>query len=321
MTDKYNIQTGRAGILNLISQRERGFLFNSQYKSNVTKVKVNQLPKFSDLPTVYSDVDDGYFFNFLRSGTRGNLFGVGEYHFRTTTDRGLVCVFEFTTHNSVGKDASIITSFSKRYFTEYCFVNMPISDIADLSYRNQKMLLIVGNLNFRKCAALLSPIACDYVHQGLSWKMDDQVFCCAGDINSENFVLGCTYGFYVCKSFKLSKKYHLQDSIIAAEFNNDGNLFFISDLTNGIQLCDMRENIESSLRNSLPYIKEPAVSDPSFCAMRMKLLSDQVTLIASSKTGHIKVSGKDITENTAVDVDDTDYIKDDKMIQILFEPL
>ncbi|GBO08017.1 hypothetical protein AVEN_186881-1, partial [Araneus ventricosus] len=288
MTDKYNIQTGRAGILNLISQRERGFLLNSQYKSNVTKVKVNQLPKCSDLPTVYSDVDDGFFFHFLRRSTRGDLVGAGEYHFGTTRGRDLVCVFEFSTHNSMGKDASIATfPFSKGISAKYVFANMFIRDIADLSYRNQKMLLIVGNLNFRKCAALLSPINCDYIHQGHTWRMDGQILCCAGDINSENFVLGCTYGFYVCKSLKLSKKYHLQDSIIAAEFNNDGNLFLISDLTNGIQLCDMRENIESSLRNSLPYIKEPAVSDPSFCAMRMKLLSDQVTLIASSETGHI----------------------------------
>ncbi|GBN51059.1 hypothetical protein AVEN_248937-1 [Araneus ventricosus] len=287
MTDKYNIRTVRAGILNLISQRERGFLLNAHYKTNVTNIKVNQLPKYFDRPTVCTDVDDGFSFNFLRSGTRGDLIGVGEYG--NTGSPNSVCVFQYTTpHNSVGQDASIVTlPFINRVSAYFSFADLSVSDTADFSYRDPKLLLVVGKGLAREGVAVLTHYDCDYGLQKHTWRVDGKIFCCASEIHSENFVLGCRRGFYVCKSLKLSKKHHLQDYVLAAEFNNDGNLFLISDLANGIQLCDMRENIERSLRNSLPFIKEPVLSDPSFCATRMKLLSDQVTLIVSDKTGHI----------------------------------
>ncbi|GBO10073.1 hypothetical protein AVEN_31987-1 [Araneus ventricosus] len=299
MSNKYNIHIGRAGILNLISQREQGVLLNQLYKNNVTNVKVNQLPKFSERPTIYTDADDGFYWRFLRNGSRGDLIGVGwDCNGAIRRRHSSVCVFQFLTHstlsektrhNLVGKDASIdtlpfINEISKNY---NILPDLLITDTADLSFRNQKPLLIVGTFKSGGNAAILTSYHCEYVHQEYEWRVDDHIFCCASEINSENFVLGCTLGFYTSKNLKLSKKYCLEENVIAVEFNDDGNLLFISGHKNGIQLFDMRENLERFRSNSPPYIKEPALNDSSLIANRMKLLTDQVTLIVSGKTGYI----------------------------------
>ncbi|CAL1294765.1 unnamed protein product [Larinioides sclopetarius] len=291
MTNNYNIHIGRAGILNLISQREQGVLLNPLYKNRVTNVKVNQLPRFSERPTIYTDTDDGFYWRFLRNGSRGDLVGVGWDCLEAISRRhSTVCVFQFLTHSTLSeKNISIdtlpfINEISKNY---NILPDLLITDTADLSYKNQKPLLIVGTLKTGGNAAILTSYHCAVQDGDHEWKVDEHIFCCASEGNSENFVLGCTLGLYVCKNLILSKKYRLEDNVIAAEFNDDGNLLFISGHQSGIQLCDMREKLEKLCRKSSPYIKEPALDDSSLVASRMKLLSDQVTLIVSDKTGYI----------------------------------
>ncbi|KAF8772016.1 uncharacterized protein LOC129989308 [Argiope bruennichi] len=292
MTDIHNIHTRRAGILDLIFHRERGSISSPLYKTSITDIKVNQLPRFSEQPNIYSDYDNGFYWCFIRSALKGDLVGVGWSSNRNTRVRqSSVCVFQFDTCRPLdeGDDVSASSPYINEISKKYSVLkDMIITDTADLHFRNQTPLLIVGNFNNkRRSAAILTSFHCDYVHPAYEWRIDDPIFCCASQMKSENYVLGCLNGFYICKDLRLSKKYHLEDDVIAADFNNDGNLLFISRNQTGIQLCDLRENTDRPRRSKKLCIREPALDDSSFVANRMKLLSDQITLIVSDKIGHL----------------------------------
>ncbi|GFX33224.1 DDB1-and CUL4-associated factor 4-like protein 1 [Trichonephila clavipes] len=96
------------------------------------------------------------------------------------------------------------------------------------------------------------------------------------------------------------------------EFNDDGNLLFVGRDEHGIEICDIRDvsrKCNLSIRSSSSaFEKEPALRDSSLIVNKMKLLSDQVTLIATGIEGEMRMSrlsqgrsGK--TERTAVLMD------------------
>ncbi|GFS54699.1 DDB1-and CUL4-associated factor 4-like protein 1 [Nephila pilipes] len=293
MAEKYDIHLGKAGILNKIALREQGLIRNSLFKHDISNIKVNKLPKLAEHE---SFCDDLFYCQSFRTGPDGCVIGVWRFYRRSqarTRHYSSIYVIEFVYNTTCTVYPNNPPPYVNQLVTK-CSLreNMMVTDTSDAYYRGSTPLLFVGNYYRGGSAAMLTFFNCegDDYHD-LEWRISSYILCCSSNRHSGRFAVGCEGGYHLGNDFRLSKKYHLPDNVLALEFNDDGNLLFVSSDRQGIEICDIRD-VPSKCpsrvrRSSTAFAKEQALSNSSLISNRMKLLSDQVTLIATDVEGDI----------------------------------
>ncbi|GFQ98150.1 DDB1-and CUL4-associated factor 4-like protein 1 [Trichonephila clavata] len=295
MAEKYDIHLGKAGILNKIALREQGLIRNPIYKHDITNIKINQLPKLSEH---MSFRDNLFYCQSFRTGPEGCVIGVWQFcrgsHSRTRHYSSIYVIeFVYSTACTVYPN-NPLPFVSQLQMKCSLRENMMVTDTFDVQYRGKTPLLFVGNYYRGGSAAMLTFFNCegDEYHD-LEWRISSYILCCSSNNHSGRFAVGCEGGYHLGADYRLSKKYHLPDNVLALEFNDDGNLLFVSSDEQGIEICDIRDvprKCPSRIRrSSTAFDKEPALRDSSLIVNKMKLLSDQVTLIATDIEGDMSM--------------------------------
>ncbi|PRD33960.1 UNVERIFIED_CONTAM: DDB1- and CUL4-associated factor 4-like protein 1 [Trichonephila clavipes] len=295
MAEKYDIHLGKAGILSKIALRQQGSIRNPTYKHDITNIKLNQLPKLSEH---MSFRDNLFYCQSFRTGPDGCVIGVWQFsrssHSRTRHYSSIYVIdFVYNTASTVYENYPL-PFVSQLQMKCSLRENMMVTDTFDVQYRGRTPLLFVGNYYRGGSAAMLTFFNCegDEYHD-FEWRISSYILCCSSNSHSGRFAVGCEGGYHLGVDYRLSKKYHLPDNVLALEFNDDGNLLFVGSDKQGIEICDVRDiprKCPSRIRrSSSAFDKEPALRDSSLIFNKMKLLSDQVTLIATDIEGEMRM--------------------------------
>ncbi|GIY78038.1 hypothetical protein CDAR_232571 [Caerostris darwini] len=296
MGDSLNTKLGNKGILNVLTLRERGLITNLSYKQDVMSIKMHNHPNLSQ-PT-YSK-NDGCS-QFFRISADGCVVGVKQtcnspihemlHRQQRNRNYNILLGFKFIYNKSCKTTKSQPLPYISRLQVQYkIFESLRIADSADMIFNNDRPLLYVGNHHINHGAAILSFINCVHPNRICEWKIESYINCCASNIYSNQFVVGCENGVYFCKNLKLSSKSTITSNVASVEFNKDGNSLFASSKDQGVKLFDIRENVEKNIFNmiNLDCSNDKILTNSITYATRMKLLSDQVSLVVSDSNQHM----------------------------------
>ncbi|GFY32649.1 DDB1-and CUL4-associated factor 4-like protein 1 [Trichonephila clavipes] len=294
-------ENGKGGILNKIALNQLGLLRNFLFQQNIIKLRINQLPTPGihtisyELPTLdihTSSRHDLIYWESYRSGPEGSVIGLQQVRDPRSQIGSFssVHVFDFeyniTTTVSPNTPPPLINKLKVKSNLEG---NMWVNDSSDMLHHWKKPLLIVGKYpDKRNSVVKLAFLNCEGSdnEKVIEWVTASCLSCCSSNTYSGRFAVGGNGCFYLGVNYRLSSKYRLPDNVLALEFNDDGNLLFVGSDERGIEICDTRD----VLRNCNSAVeKEPALRDSSLIVNKMKLLSDQVTLIATDIEGEMRM--------------------------------
>ncbi|GFY41187.1 DDB1-and CUL4-associated factor 4-like protein 1 [Trichonephila inaurata madagascariensis] len=287
---------GKGGILNNIALRELGMIRNSTFHEKITKIRIDQLPELG-IHTTSKDV--WVYRQSYRTGPEGCIIGLRQYrkpHCETMHSTGILAVnLEYNMESTVRPKSNTPLPLISTFKIEAILPkNISVTDSCDLLYDGRTPILYVGNYNNGESAVGLTFFNCEGSDNDLEWKVGSHTFCCSSNIHSGRFAIGCKGSIYLgVVDFTRRKKYNIPGNVLALDFNNDGNLIFTGSDEQGIEVIDIRDFTKeiplhirksSSGKSSSARKKDPLFRE-SLIVNKMKLLSDQVTLITTDIEG------------------------------------
>ncbi|XP_015918068.1 uncharacterized protein [Parasteatoda tepidariorum] len=255
-----------------LSYRENGMTSQSNFNSQILKLKMRQLKWVSMSQIDFSDYVNCYYV----TGFKRNIIGAWTYHEYSAT---LLESVSFQYKKLDSKSNNVETSISQVSYTHIATLpSYKVFDMCGLTSGNQDYVLYVANSYSRhKNMAYLAragvnnggeaprdDIVRRFEHQDILWS-------CSWNDNKKRFAIGADRCFYLHDYQSFSKKIELsKGQPYSLDFNSDGNILYCG-LHQGDLVCyDLRTE-------AVPAMTIPLCTNISY----IKLMSHERNVVAS----------------------------------------
>lgn len=276
-------------ILKLVTGQEYGLLKNSSFKSEVTKLKVQQLKRSIEEFEIDPDIS---YCKFLKTSDLSCLIGVWQRDMDPASKHSSIyhLKFEYNPQYVLCNDYDACPIISDLSCCGPFFKRMDVTDSCEENMRGQGFLLYVGNTAISGGRIILNVtnINADISERSNSeivWHSPKRIWSCASNLYSERFAAGTEKGCFLFDMLNFMEIDNLPGDVLSVEFSTNGNLLYCGIDKDELIFCDLREDVwqadDNQLCNrvGLNSVKE------------IKLLSDEKCMIASGSNGKLwKVS-------------------------------